>query len=325
MGFIGSNFIHYMLSQHNELQIVNVDKLSYGSNPANLESLQNDGRYVFVRGDVANQELLESLVCDVDLIVNFAAESHVDRSIADPWPFLNSNTGGVLSVLEAIRRKGRNVRMIQVSTDEVYGDIKSGSVDEGAKLSPSSPYAVTKAAADMLCLAMYRTYGINVSVTRCTNNFGPYQFPEKLIPKTIIRAQMGLRVPVYGEGKNIRDWIYVADHCVALDFVIKKGRAGEVYNIAGHNELENSYLVESLLELMGMNRNRIEFVDDRPGHDVRYSVDDHKIRQELGWKPRHLHKAALMETINWYLKNERWWRPLASEKVLGSSPWKNSW
>ena len=244
MGFSGSNFIRYMLSKHKDLHIVNIDKLSYGANPVNLQSFQKERRYAFVRGDIVNQELLGKLVRDIDIIVNFAAESHVDRSIADPRPFLRSNTEGVLSILEVIRRKGSTVRLIQVSTDEVYGDVRSGSVNEDTRLAPSSPYAVSKAAADLLCLSYWRTYGLSVCITRCTNNFGPYQFPEKLIPKTIIRARMNQKVPIYGQGRNVRDWIYVIDHCEALDLVLKNGKAGQTYNIAGHNELENGSLVK---------------------------------------------------------------------------------
>ena len=325
MGFIGSNFIRYMLSKHKDLHIVNIDKLSYGANPVNLQSFQKERRYAFVRGDIVNQELLGKLVRDIDIIVNFAAESHVDRSIADPRPFLRSNTEGVLSILEVIRRKGSTVRLIQVSTDEVYGDVRSGSVNEDTRLAPSSPYAVSKAAADLLCLSYWRTYGLSVCITRCTNNFGPYQFPEKLIPKTIIRARMNQKVPIYGQGRNVRDWIYVIDHCEALDLVLKNGKAGQTYNIAGHNELENGSLVKTILKIMGVERKLVEFVEDRPGHDFRYSLDDHKIRRELGWRPRHPLRSALEVTVNWYLKNERWWQPLADQKVLSPSPWKIAW
>jgi dTDP-glucose 4,6-dehydratase len=325
MGFIGSNFIHGVLSKHKEVQVSNVDKLSYGANSANLQSYQKDRRYVFSRGDITDQDLIGRLVRDIDVIVNFAAESHVDRSIADPWPFLRSNTEGVLSVLEAMRRNGGDAKLIQVSTDEVYGDVRQGSADEDAKLNPSSPYAASKAAADMLCLAYWRTYGLKVSMTRCTNNFGPYQFPEKLLPKTVIRAQMNLKVPVYGRGKNVRDWIYVTDHCEALELVLKKGKAGQVYNIAGHNELQNGKMVKMILQEMGAQRGLIEFVEDRPGHDIRYRLDDKKIRWELGWRPRHSLKSALRNTVAWYLENQDWWRPLANEQVLSPSPWKINW
>ena len=324
MGFIGSNFIRYMLSTHRDLQVVNIDKLSYGASPANLKPNERDRRYSFARGDINNQELLARQVRDIDVMVNFAAESHVDRSIANPWPFVRSNIDGTLSILEAIRRNPGETKLIQVSTDEVYGDVQNGSVDEGAKLAPSSPYAVSKAAADMLCLAYRKTYGLNLSITRCTNNFGPNQFPEKLIPKTIIRARKNLGVPVYGRGKNVRDWIYVTDHCQALNLVVESGKAGEVYNIAGHNELETGTLVKDILKIMG-SRSHVEFVDDRPGHDLRYSLDDRKIRHELGWKPRYSLRNALEDTVNWYLRNVQWWQPLASKKVLGPSPWKNKW
>ena len=325
MGFIGSNFIREELSKQGEMQISNIDKLSYGANPANLQSCQKDSRYIFTRGDITDRDLIVRLVRDTDTIVNFAAESHVDRSIADPQLFFRSNTEGVLSILEAIRRHGGDAKLIQVSTDEVYGDVQQGSADEDAKLNPSSPYAASKAAADMLCLAYWRTYGLKVSITRCTNNFGLYQFPEKLVPKTIIRARLNLKVPVYGKGENVRDWIYVVDHCEALALVLKKGKAGQVYNIAGHNELQNEKLVKTILQEMGAQEGLVEFVEDRPGHDFRYSLDDRKIRRELGWKPRHSLKSALSNTLAWYLENQDWWRPLANEQVLSPSPWKINW
>ena len=324
-GFIGSNFIRHMLSGHGDFEIVNVDNLSYGSNPSSLKDIEGDDRYRFVRGSIGDQGLMISLVENVDAVVNFAAESHVDRSIADPWPFFRSNTEGVLTILEAVRKAGGSVRLVQVGTDESYGDILEGSFTEDDRLMPSSPYAASKASADLFCLAYHRTYGLNVSITRCTNNFGPYQFPEKLIPKTIIRALMNMRIPVYGTGGNVRDWIYVTDHCEALSMVLRNGRSGEVYNIAGGNELTNLQVVRSILELMGKPGDLIEFVEDRPGHDVRYSLDSSKIRSELGWMPRHGFKEALEATVGWYRANEWWWRPLADERVLHPTPWKLKW
>ncbi|MGB9717830.1 MAG: dTDP-glucose 4,6-dehydratase [Thermoproteota archaeon] len=324
-GFIGSNFIRHVLKTHGDVEIVNVDNLSYGSSLSNLKDIEDDKRYRFVRGSVCDPALMSMLVNDADAAVNFAAESHVDRSIADPWPFFRSNTEGVLVLLEAVRRSSRNVRLVQVGTDESYGDILEGSFKEEDGLKPSSPYAASKASADLFCLAYHRTYGLNVCVTRCTNNFGPYQFPEKLIPKTIVRAMLNLKIPIYGSGRNVRDWIYVLDHCEALDTVLRKGRKGEIYNIAGGNELSNLQVVDRILELMGKPRDLVEFVEDRPGHDVRYSLDSSKIRSELGWEPRHVFNEALKKTVEWYLSNEWWWRPLAGEQVLHPTPWRLKW
>jgi dTDP-glucose 4,6-dehydratase len=324
-GFIGSNFIRYMLHNYNNIDVVNVDSLSYGSNLNNLKDLQDDRRYKFVKGSINDFKLMSDIVKEVDAIVNFAAESHVDRSIAEPQSFFKSNAEGVLVILEAVRRYGGNVRILQVSTDEVYGDILAGSFREEDRLKPSSPYAASKACADLLCLAYHKTYGLNVSITRCTNNFGPFQFPEKLIPKTIIRAMLDLKVPVYGTGGNVRDWIYVLDHCEALDVVLKKGGAGEVYNIAGGNELTNIQVVEKVLELLGKPRSLIEFVEDRPGHDIRYSLDSSKISRELGWRPKHTFEQALETTVEWYVENGWWWKPLADERTLHPTPWKLKW
>ncbi len=324
-GFIGSSFIRHVLKTHGDVEIVNVDSLSYGSSLSSLKDLETDKRYRFVRGSIGDPSLMSGLVKNADAIVNFAAESHVDRSIADPWPFFRSNTEGVLVILEAIRRSSMDIRLVQVGTDESYGDILEGSFKEEDRLKPSSPYAASKASADLFCLAYHRTYGLNVCVTRCTNNFGPYQFPEKLVPKTIVRAMLNLKIPVYGTGRNMRDWIYVLDHCEALDTVLRKGRKGEVYNVSSGNELSNLQVVDRILELMGKPRNLVEFVEDRPGHDVRYSLDSSKIRSELDWRPRHSFTEALKNTVEWYLGNEWWWRPLAGEQVLHPTPWRLKW
>ena len=325
LGFIGSNFIRYMLSKHREVEVVNLDKMGIGSNPKNLEDLEGDERYRFVKGDLLDFDLVSRLVREVDAVVNFAAETHVDRSIANPRAFLESNTVGTFNLLEAARLNNPRLRIVHVSTDEVYSDILVGSYKEEDRLKPSSPYAASKAAADMFCLAYHRTYGLDVVVTRCTNNFGPYQFPEKLIPKTIIRASLGMKVPIYGTGRNVRDWIYVLDHCEALDLVLERGRSGEIYNISSGDELDNLTLVKKILRIMGKDEGLIEFVEDRPGHDVRYSLDSSKIRRELGWRPRRSLEEALKETVDWYLKNEWWWRPLADERVLHPTPWKLRW
>jgi len=324
LGFIGSNFVQYELSKHDDVRIANVDNLSYGANVANTRSVEKNPRYSFTRGDITDRDLIARLVSDADVVINFAAQSHVDRSIADPLPFMKSNTEGTLSVLDALRRGRGDVELIQVSTDEVYGEVREGSSNEQSKLNPSSPYAASKAAADLWCLAYHRTYGLPVVITRCTNNFGPLQFPEKLIPKVIIRAHQNLKVPLYGEGKNVRDWIYVIDHCEALDLVLKRGLPGQIYNVAGHNSLDNLMLVKMILQLTGKDGSLIELVEDRPGHDYRYSLDDSKLRRELGWKPRYTLKDALKSTVDWYLANQDWWRPVATEGVLGASPWKDS-
>jgi len=314
-----------VLGKYKDIEIVNLDKMGIGSNPRNLEDLEGDGRYRFVKGDLLDFDLVSRLVREVDAAVNFAAETHVDRSIANPRAFLESNTVGTFNLLEAARLNNPRLRIVHVSTDEVYSDILVGSYKEEDRLKPSSPYAASKAAADMFCLAYHRTYGLDVVVTRCTNNFGPYQFPEKLIPKTIIRASLGMKVPIYGTGRNVRDWIYVLDHCEALDLVLERGRSGEIYNISSGNELDNLTLVKKILRIMGKDESLIEFVEDRPGHDVRYSLDSSKVRRELRWRPRRSLEEALKETVEWYLKNKWWWRPLADERVLHPTPWRLRW
>jgi len=255
-------------------------------------------------------------------VVNIAAETHVDRSIADPASFIQNNTIGAFTVLEAVRKRNRKVKFIQVSTDEVYGEIIKGSFKESDMPKPSNPYSASKAAADMFVIAYHKTYSLNVAITRCTNNYGLYQFPEKLIPKTIIRALKNLPIPVYGSGKNIRDWIYVQEHCEAIDLVLRKGQPGEIYNISSGNELTNIEIVTKIVDLLDKPKDMITFVEDRPGHDVRYSLDSSKIRSKLGWKPKFSFEKALKETVNWYLNNEWWWKPLATEKILHPTPWK---
>lgn len=322
LGFIGTNFVRYMLRTHPKLKITNIDKMGLGSNPANLKDLEKTGNYRFVKGDISNFSLVRDLVKEADAIVNFAAETHVDRSIADPAPFLESNILGTFTLLEAVRKVDDAVEYVQISTDETYGDILEGTFKETDRLTPSNPYAATKASGDMLCLAYYRTYGLKVKITRCTNNFGPYQFPEKLIPKTIIRAYKDIPIPVYGTGSNMRDWLYVLDHCEAVSLVLDKGKPGEIYNISSGVETANIDVVREILRLLGKKDNLIAFVEDRPGHDFRYSLDSSKIRTELGWKPRYDLSSALERTVEWYIKNEAWWKPLATEKVLHPTPWK---
>jgi len=322
LGFIGTNFIRYLLSEDPRVKIVNVDKMGFGSNPKNLEDLRNLANYKFVKGDISNPDIVDSLIKNVDAVVNFAAETHVDRSIKNPQSFVQSNILGTFTLLESIRKHNHSVNFVQISTDEVYGEIQRGSFRELDRVNPSNPYSASKASADMLCLAYHRTYGLDVKITRCTNNFGPYQFPEKLIPKTIIRALKNLPVPIYGTGVNIRDWIYVIDHCEAVRLVLEKGRAGEIYNISSGNEISNIEVVRKILRYLGKDEDLISFVEDRPGHDLRYSLDSSKIRSELGWKPGHTFSSALKETVRWYVENEHWWKPLATAETLHLTPWK---
>lgn len=320
LGFIGSNFVHHMLQQG--VEVTNLDALKYGSNLENLKGVNNN--YTLVKGDITDEKLLSDLVEDVGVIINFAAESHVDRSISSPNQFFNSNTTGVFTLLESIRRHNPDAKFIQVSTDEVYGDILEGSFKENDKLNPSSPYSASKAAGDMFVFGYARTYGLNALVTRCTNNYGPFQFPEKLIPKTIIRAKKGLTIPLYGTGENVRDWIYVLDHCKAIEMLMSKGKKGEAYNISSGEEKTNIEVIKIILDIMGKNEDLIEFVEDRPGHDLRYSLDSSKI-QKLGWKPNFNFKEGIEKTVEWYLDNEWWWEQLASEEILHPTPWKVKW
>lgn len=316
LGFIGSNFVRHSA---NKADTVVVDALRYGSHKDNLKDLD----YTFVKGDICDYELIAELVKEVDAIINFAAETHVDRSISNPYAFIESNVIGVFTILEAMRKVNPEARLVHVSTDEVYGDIEEGSFKEEDMLEPSSPYSASKASADMFVLAYVRTYGLNAVITRCTNNYGPYQFPEKLIPKAMIRAKMDKKTPIYGTGKNVRDWIYVKDHCEAISSILAKGKKGEIYHISSGEERTNLEVVSEILRIIGK-PDLIEFVEDRPGHDFRYSLDSSKIR-ELGWKPGHNFEEGLKETIEWYLKNEEWWNPLTDEKILHPTPWKLEW
>lgn len=325
LGFIGSNFLRMTVGDGAFSSIVNIDARRYGSNPENLRGVNTFAGYRFVEGSLANQDVVRKFIGDVDAVVNFAAETHVDRSIADPWPFIESNIIGTYNLLEAARRKDIKV-FVQVSTDEVYGDMPEGrTADETDVARPSNPYSATKASADNLALAYHRTYGLNCVVTRSSNNFGPYQFPEKLIPKTIIRCLKGLKIPLYGGGRQVRSWIYVADHIEALKRIISNGKGGQIYNISAGNEVSNRELVSVILSLMGKPTGAIEDVEDRPGHDTRYSIDSSKIRRELGWKPRHEFKHALKETVDWYVDNKSWWEPLATSDALQATPWKPRW
>ena len=323
-GFIGSAFIRNYLKNNPSDKIINLDSLTIGSNKANLKEIEQNKNYTFIEDDIRNQTTINKLAKDVDYIVNFAAESHVDRSISNPKPFIETNVLGTHSILEAT--KENNKLFVHVSTDEIYGDaIKGQSFTEEDILKPSNPYSATKASADLLVQAYTRTYGTKCITTRCTNNFGPYQFPEKLIPKTIIRAHKNLKIPLYGDGKQIRSWIYVLDHVDAIESLISQGKTGQIYNITAWNEITNIGIVETILEYLGKSKDLIEFVGDRPGHDKRYSIDPSKIENEIGWKPKYQFEQAIHETVDWYLENQSWWAPLSDEKTLHPQPWTLDW
>ena len=311
-GFIGANFVHYQLKEHPEERVVCLDALTYAGNLENLtEALQNP-RFRFVKGDIADRETVNALFEKEkpDIVVNFAAESHVDRSITQPELFLRTNILGTQVLMDACRKVGVG-RYHQVSTDEVYGDLPLDRPDlfftEDTPIHTSSPYSASKASADLLVLAYYRTFHLPVSITRCSNNYGPYHFPEKLIPLMITRVLNDQSLPVYGKGENIRDWLYVEDHCAAIDLVMRKGREGEVYNVGGHNERTNLEVVKTVLRELGKPESLITFVTDRPGHDRRYAIDPSKIHAELGWLPRTSFDDGIRQTVRWYLDNRTWW------------------
>ena len=313
-GFIGSNFIHYLLDKYPDYHIINYDKLTYAGNLENLESIQESKNYTFIKGDINNQELLEYVVNtnEVDVIVNFAAESHVDRSIKNSSEFITTNILGTQKLLDVA--KNNSLRFIQISTDEVYGTLgPTGYFTEDTPLSPNSPYSASKASADFIVRSYHETFGLNTNITRCSNNYGPFQFPEKLIPLMIINALKGKPLPVYGDGKNIRDWLHVKDHCCAIDLVIHKGKPGEVYNIGGNNEKTNIEIVMHILEELGVSKELITFVQDRLGHDYRYAIDSKKIQNELGWKPIYSFEDGIKETLLWYQTHQDWWEKLQSD------------
>ena len=305
LGFIGSNFILDALKNTN-YEILNVDAEFYGSNHYNLIEVENSSKYSFVKGDITDKKLMETLISDCDYVVNFAAESHVDRSILDPTPFLNSNILGTFTILDII--KNQKKRLIHVSTDEVYGTILEGSATEKTRFNPSSPYSATKASAELLINSYVKTYGVDAVITRCTNNYGPRQFNEKLIPKTIGLSNENKKIPVYGTGASIRDWIHVEDHCKAIMLVLEKGITGESYNISSSNEVSNLTLVTKILEILNKSKENIEFVENRAGEDTRYSLDSTKIYEELGWKPKINFDEGLEKTIQWYISNKDWWK-----------------
>jgi dTDP-glucose 4,6-dehydratase len=317
-GFIGSNFIRYILDAHADWQIVNVDKLTYAGNLANLKDFDGDEHYGFVRADICDAPRIEEILAAErpDAIVNFAAETHVDRSINDPSLFLKTNVLGTQVLLEAARRMGI-ARYVQISTDEVYGSLgPEGKFSEGSPLRPNSPYAASKTAGDLLARAWFKTYGVPVIVTRCSNNYGPYQFPEKLIPFFITLLRENKPVPVYGDGRNVRDWIHVDDHSRAIEAVLLRGRPGEIYNIGGGNERTNIEITKLLFSFTGKPESLMKFVPDRPGHDRRYAIDDTKVRRELDIAPRVPFEEGLRETVRWYLENEEWLSGVRSGEYL---------
>ena len=319
LGFIGSNFISRVFENQKEWSVVNVDAELYGSNHQSLKKFKNNLKYSFVKGNITDQKLMEKLILESDVVVNFAAESHVDRSILDAKPFIDSNILGVFTLLEIIKKMKK--KMIHISTDEVYGSFDLGSAKEETRLNPSSPYAASKASAELLIQSYVTTYGCDVIITRCTNNYGPKQFPEKLIPKTIILALNDKKIPVYGTGKNIRDWIFVEDHCDAIIDVLIKGKSGQSYNISGGNEIDNITIIEKILSIIGKPTKSIEFVEDRPGHDFRYSMESTKIKNELGWVQKKKFEDGIKKTVDWYIENKEWWMNLNKE-ILDATPWK---
>lgn len=316
-GFIGGNFIHYMVEKYPEDMIVNLDLLTYAGNLETCKKVEGKENYKFVRGDIAERKFIFELFEkeQFDIVVNFAAESHVDRSITDPEAFVRTNVMGTTTLLDASVKYGVK-RYHQVSTDEVYGDLPLDRKDllftELTPLHTSSPYSSSKASADLFVQAYYRTYGLPVTISRCSNNYGPYHFPEKLIPLMISRALADEKFPVYGNGENVRDWLHVEDHCRAIDLIVRNGRVGEVYNVGGHNERTNLEVVKTILKALDKPESLIEYVTDRPGHDMRYAIDPTKLETELGWKPKYNFETGIQQTIEWYLNNQEWWKNILS-------------
>lgn len=314
-GFIGSCFVRHVLKKHPDYKIINLDALTYCGNLENLDDVKNNPNYTFVHGNICDRKLARELISEVDCVVNFAAESHVDNSIKHPEIFVETNVQGTLNLLQASKELGVE-RYLQVSTDEVYGTLgKTGYFYETTPLAPNSPYSASKASADMLVRAYYETYKMPVLNTRCSNNYGPYQYPEKLIPFFISRLLKDQKVPVYGDGLNVRDWLYVYDHCEAIDVVLHKGKVGEVYNIGGHNEKTNMEITRLILDAMGKDESSIQYVEDRLGHDRRYAISNDKITSELGWKPSLTFEQGIKITIDWYLNNQEWMERVAAKQL----------
>lgn len=311
-GFIGSNFVHYVLKAHPDYDVVTLDDLTYAGNLENLKAAEGNARHRFVKGDITDVALVDGLVSECDIVVHFAAESHVDRSIVDPGVFVETNVHGTYVLLEAARKYGK--RFHHVSTDEVFGALTPDAkpFDEETAYDPRSPYSASKAASDHLVRAYFHTYGLPVTISNCSNNYGPYHFPEKLIPLAITNLLEGKSVPVYGDGLQVRDWLYVEDHCRAIDMILEKGKIGETYCIGGNGEKENIWIVKKLLELLGKNESMIEYVKDRPGHDRRYAINFDKIKNELGWEPSVTLEEGLAQTVEWFKQNENWWKNVKS-------------
>jgi dTDP-glucose 4,6-dehydratase len=315
-GFIGSNFIRYLLTQYDHIKVINLDKLTYAGNPKNLSDFENDERYIFYHGDICDSKIVKEIFqrYKPDFLINFAAESHVDRSIGKPDDFIQTDIFGAFTLLEAAKEYNLE-RFIQISTDEVYGNIEKGSFTETDALMPRNPYSASKAGADRLAYSYFATYTLPVIITRSSNNFGPYQYPEKLIPLFVTNALENKKLPIYGNGKNIRDWLFVDDHCDAINFIIKKGKLGEIYNIGGGNELTNIDMTDIILRETKKTNSLRKFVPDRIGHDQRYSLDCNKLKS-IGWIAKHDFKTAIKYTIDWYKQNDQWWKPLKSVEYL---------
>jgi len=324
-GFIGSAFIRNHISKYPDDHILNIDNLSFGSNLQNLTSISNNKNYDFIHQDIRKHDVISEKIKNIDFVINFAAESHVDRSIANPSTFIENNIMGSFSVLEAIRKYDKP--LIYVSTDEVYGDASEKSLPfkETDIINPSNPYSASKASAEHLIFSYVKTYGIKALVTRASNNFGPFQFPEKLIPKTIIRALKNLKIPLYGDGKQIRSWIHVDDHVEALESLMHNESWGDVYNITAWNEISNIEIVNHILKILDKSEDLIEFVGDRPAHDKKYSIDSTNLQIQTNWKPMQTFEHALTSTVTWYQQNQEWWTPLADEKTLHPQPWTLNW
>ncbi|AGB42122.1 dTDP-glucose 4,6-dehydratase [Halobacteroides halobius DSM 5150] len=326
-GFIGSNFIHYMLSKYDNYHIINLDKLTYAGNLENLKEVENNPNYKFIKGDITNRELVEKIFIEynINYVVNFAAESHVDRSIEDPDIFVKTNIRGTQVLLDIAKQywldcpkeaevESLTTKFLQVSTDEVYGSLgEEGYFTEDTPLAPNSPYSASKASADMIVRAYHETFGLVVNITRCSNNYGPYQFPEKLIPFFLTNALADKELPLYGDGKNVRDWLYVKDHCRAIDVVLHQGKNGEVYNVGGNNEKTNIEITKAILKIVNKPESLINFVKDRLGHDRRYAIDSSKIQDELDWEPEYTFEEGIKDTIQWYLDNIKWWETVMSD------------
>lgn len=312
-GFIGSNFIRYVLNKGRNCEVINLDILSYAGNLENLKDLEKDPRYTFIKGDICDSKIVDKAIKGCDYVANFAAESHVDRSIIDPSEFVRTNVLGAHVLLEAAC-KTKVTKFIQISTDEVYGSTEKGSFNENSLLLPNSPYSASKAGAELLCRSYVITFGLPVIVTRSSNNFGPYQYPEKFVALSVTNLIEGKKIPLYGDGKNVRDWIYVEDNCDAIYFILEKGIAGEIYNIAGGSEMQNIEILNAILKLMSEPSSKIEYVKDRLAHDRRYSLDDSKIRK-LGWKPKNEFKNALGKTVEWYKNNQDWWKKIKNKSA----------